>query len=255
MATPLWRDRRFVLLLGARVISVLGNGFARVALGFAVLALPDASAGRLSLVPACQAVPQLAFIPVGGVIADRMSRSRLMMLADVMGAGAYGALAALVLTGHAPLPALCLLAVAAGTANSLFAPAMEGLVPLLVPADRLQRANGLLRVGTNTSLLLGLGLYGVKTAWPRSRSPRRRARPSGCGSGGVRVPSRYSRTRTSRSFAVTPVRRCHASAKAVAVSWSAPTEAGVCPLSARWTARLSACPGVSGERPRARGGR
>ncbi|MEW2318320.1 MFS transporter [Streptomyces bauhiniae] len=164
MATPLWRDRRFVLLLGARVVSVLGNGFARVALGFAVLALPGASAGRLSLVLACQALPQLALVLVGGVIADRMSRSRLMMLADVLGAGAYAALAALVLTGHAPLPAMCLLAVAAGTANSLFAPAMEGLVPLIVPADRLQRANGLLRVGTNTSLLLGLGLSGVTVA-------------------------------------------------------------------------------------------
>ncbi|MER8015789.1 MFS transporter [Streptomyces griseoluteus] len=164
MATPLWRDRRFVLLLGARVVSVLGNGFARVALGFAVLALPGASAGRLSLVLACQALPQLALVLVGGVIADRMSRSRLMTLADVLGAGAYAALAALVLTGHAPLPAMCLLAVAAGTANSLFAPAMEGLVPLIVPADRLQRANGLLRVGTNTSLLLGLGLSGVTVA-------------------------------------------------------------------------------------------
>ncbi|MEU9922583.1 MFS transporter [Streptomyces griseoluteus] len=164
MATPLWRDRRFVLLLGARVVSVLGNGFARVALGFAVLALPGASAGRLSLVLACQALPQLALVLVGGVIADRMSRSRLMMLADVLGAGAYAALAVIVLTGHAPLPAMCLLAVAAGTANSLFAPAMEGVVPLIVPADRLQRANGLLRVGTNTSLLLGLGLSGVTVA-------------------------------------------------------------------------------------------
>jgi hypothetical protein len=36
----LWRNRRFALLASARVISVLGNGFARVALAFAVLALP-----------------------------------------------------------------------------------------------------------------------------------------------------------------------------------------------------------------------
>ncbi|MCF2434812.1 hypothetical protein LV779_08905 [Streptomyces thinghirensis] len=55
---PLWRDQRFVLLLSARVMSALGNGFARVALGFAVLALPGAGAGRLSLLPACQALPQ-----------------------------------------------------------------------------------------------------------------------------------------------------------------------------------------------------
>ncbi|MEU6374989.1 MFS transporter [Streptomyces sp. NPDC046909] len=161
---PLWRDRRFAMLLAARVVSVLGNGFARVALAFAVLSLPGASAGRLSLVLACQALPQLVFVLVGGVIADRMSRSRLMALADVLGMGAYAGLAAMVLSGHAPLTAMCLLAVAAGTATALFAPAMDGLVPLLVPTERLQRANGLLRVGTNSALLLGLALSGVTVA-------------------------------------------------------------------------------------------
>ncbi|MGW6487850.1 MFS transporter [Streptomyces sp. NPDC055056] len=162
--STVWRDRRFVLLASARVVSVLGNGFARVALAFAVLALPGASPGRLSLVLACQALPQLAFILMGGVIADRMSRARLMVLADALGAGAYAGLAAMVLTGHAPLTAMCLLAVAAGTASALFAPAMDGMVPLVVPRDRLQQANGLLRVATNSSLLLGLALSGVAVA-------------------------------------------------------------------------------------------
>lgn len=161
---PLWRDRQFVLLASARTISVLGNGFARVALAFAVLSLPGAGPGRLSLVLACQALPQLVFILIGGVIADRMSRSRLMAVADVVGAGAYAGLAALVLTSHAPLVAMCLLAVLAGTATALFSPAMDGVVPLVVPADRLQQANGLLRVGTNSSLLLGLALSGVTVA-------------------------------------------------------------------------------------------
>ncbi|MGX9889953.1 MFS transporter [Streptomyces sp. NPDC002276] len=162
--SPLWRERPFMLLAAARTVSVLGNGFARVALAFAVLALPGAGPGRLSLVLACQAVPQLVLILVGGVIADRMSRARLMALADVLGAGAYTGLAVLVLSGHAPVLAMCLLAVAAGTATALFAPAMEGIVPLVVPADRLQRANGLLRVGTNSALLLGLSLSGVTVA-------------------------------------------------------------------------------------------
>lgn len=160
----MWRDRQFALLVSARVVSVLGNGFARVALAFAVLALPGASAARLSLVLACQALPQLVFILVGGVIADRMSRPRLMVLADALGATAYAGLAAMVLTGHAPLVAMCLLAVVAGTATALFAPAMDGVVPSVVPAGRLQQANALLRVGTNSSLLLGLALSGVTVA-------------------------------------------------------------------------------------------
>ncbi|AOP49281.1 transporter [Streptomyces lydicus] len=153
-----------MLLVAARTLSVLGNGFARVALSFAVLALPGAGPGQLSLVLACQAVPQLAFVLVGGVIADRMSRSRVMVLADLVGAAAYAGLAAMVLTGHAPLWALCLLAVLAGTATALFSPAMDGVIPLLVPAGRLQQANGLLRVGMNGAMLLGLALSGVTVA-------------------------------------------------------------------------------------------
>ncbi|MET9531111.1 MFS transporter [Streptomyces sp. NPDC006649] len=159
-----WRDRRFVLLASARTISVLGSAFARVALAFAVLALPGATPGRLSLVLACQALPQLALILVGGVIADRMSRSRLMMISDCLGAAAYAGLAAMTLTGHAPLTAMCLLAVVAGTASALFAPAMSGVVPQIVPTAQLQQANALLRVGMNGSMVLGLALSGVTVA-------------------------------------------------------------------------------------------
>ncbi|MFG3028344.1 MFS transporter [Streptomyces sp. NPDC048253] len=103
-----------------------------------MLALPGANAGRLSLVVTCQALPQLVFILVGGVIADRMSRPRLMVLADVLGAAAGTGLASMMLTRHAPLVAMCLLAVAAGMATALFAPAMDGLVPSVVPANCLQ---------------------------------------------------------------------------------------------------------------------
>lgn len=117
------------------------------------------------MVLACQAVPQLALVLLGGVIADRMSRSRLMVLADVVGAVAYGGLAVMILAGHAPLLLMCVLAVAAGTATALFAPAMDGMVPLVVPAEQLQQANGSLRVAANVSLLLGLALSGVTVAW------------------------------------------------------------------------------------------
>ncbi|WP_326696019.1 MFS transporter [Streptomyces sp. NBC_01754] len=161
---PLWRDPQFAVLASARIISVLGNGFARVALAFAVLTLPGSSPGRLSLVLACQALPQLVFVLLGGVIADRMSRVRLMALADWVAMVAYGGLALMVMTGRAPLTAMCALAVVAGTATALFAPAMDGVLPLLVRAERLQQANALLRMGTNMSLLLGLALSGVTVA-------------------------------------------------------------------------------------------
>ncbi|MEU5538960.1 MFS transporter [Streptomyces sp. NPDC020362] len=162
---PLLRNAAFVRLALARIVSVLGNGFARVALAFAVLSLPGATPGKLSLVVACQAVPQLALVLVGGVIADRVPRSGLMAVSDILGALSYGGLAVMVLSGHAPVVALCALAAMAGIASALFSPAMDGVIPQLVPPAALQRANGVLRVGTNTSLLLGLALSGVTVAW------------------------------------------------------------------------------------------
>ncbi|GHF20685.1 MFS transporter [Streptomyces morookaense] len=157
----LLRDRNFVLLSWARTVSVLGNGFARVALSFAVLGLPGTTPGELSLVLACQALPQLLFVLVGGVIADRVPRVRLLAAAESTGAAAYTGLAAMTLTGHAPLAALAGLATVAGLATALFAPAMTAVVPEIVPADRLTEANALLRMGMNTAMLLGLALSGV----------------------------------------------------------------------------------------------
>jgi predicted MFS family arabinose efflux permease len=164
MRATLWRDGRFVRLFSARVVSVLGNGFGRVALAFAVLELPDATPGRLSVVLACQAVPQLVFILLGGVIADRVSRSALMAGADCVGALAYLGLAVFTFSGWSPLLVMCAFAVLAGTATAMFAPAMDGVVPLLVARDQLQRANGMLRVGTNSSMVMGLALSGVTVA-------------------------------------------------------------------------------------------
>ncbi|MDI5970136.1 MFS transporter [Streptomyces sp. SL13] len=163
-SSSLLRDRRFVLLVSARTVSVLGSAFARVALAFAVLALPGASAGRLSLVQCCLALPQVTFVLAGGVVADRMSRSRLMVVSDLLGGPAYAGLAVMVLTRHAPLPAMCLLTAVAGTGTALFWPAMAGVVPLLVRADRLQRANATLRIFQNGATLLGLSLSGLVVA-------------------------------------------------------------------------------------------
>lgn len=161
---PLTRNRRFVLVLTAGTISVLGNGFARVALAFGILALPGASPGRLSLILACQALPQLPFILAGGVVADRFSRSRVMVIADVVGFLAYAGLAAMVLSGQGQLAAMCALAALAGVATALFQPAVEGIVPQLVPRERLQQANGLLRMGRHSAMLAGLALSGVAVA-------------------------------------------------------------------------------------------
>ncbi|GAA4234177.1 MFS family permease [Streptosporangium album] len=155
------RDRRFALLLAARTISMLGSSFAPVALAFGVLGLPGSTATTLSVVLAAEAVPMVAFMLVGGVIADRLPRHRVMMAGETLNAVAFACLAAMLLTGWTPLPALVTAAAATGIAMAVFFPALTGIIPDVVPADRLQTANAVLGLGANSARVAGLVLSGA----------------------------------------------------------------------------------------------
>ncbi|MDG4823176.1 MFS transporter [Asanoa sp. WMMD1127] len=157
-------DRPFALLFTARTISVLGTGFGRVALAFAVLALPGSSPVTLSVVLACQALPQLVLILAGGVIGDRFPRRRVLLAAELFAGVAWTGLTLMFLTGHAPLVAVGVFAALAGVASAVFLPAYDGILPDLVPPERRQSANGLLRIGFNLGLILGLALAGTTVA-------------------------------------------------------------------------------------------
>lgn len=158
------RHRRFLLLFSARTIAVLGNSFGPVALAFGVLRLPGATPTTLSVVLAANAVALVVFLLFGGVLADRLSRYRVMVGADLVTALAWGAVSVMLLTGWAPVPLLAVAAAAAGIAAAMFFPAMVGVVPEVVEADRLQAANGLLRVGTNSARIFGFALAGSAVA-------------------------------------------------------------------------------------------
>ncbi|NLU70275.1 MFS transporter [Streptomyces sp. HNM0574] len=160
----LLRDKRFAVLFTARTISVLGSAFGPVALTFAVLDLPGATAGTLTLVLAAQTVPEVALMLFGGVIADRVPRHLLMTGAELVSALAFGALAVMFLTGNPPVAAVVVCSVSIGVSLALYYPALTGVVPDVVPPERLQPANALLRFGMNAGRLLGLSLAGGMVA-------------------------------------------------------------------------------------------
>ncbi|MFG1707504.1 MFS transporter [Nonomuraea sp. M3C6] len=156
----LLRDRRFTLLLTARTISVLGSAFAPVALAFGILNLPGATASTLSVVLTAESLPMIVFMLVGGVIADRLPRQRVMMAGEFLMAAGFFALAAMLLTGWTPLPALSAAAALSGVATAITFPALTGIIPEVVPLDRLQTGNALLGLGANASRVAGAVLGG-----------------------------------------------------------------------------------------------
>jgi MFS family permease len=155
------RDRSFRRLYLARTGSVLGNAVAPVALAFAVLDMPGGSATKLGLVLVVRQAAQVAFLLLGGVIADRLPRNKVMVASDLMAAGAQGAIAGLFIVHTSNLAPILALSAVTGAAPALFLPASTGLVPQLVPKNRLQSANALLRFTMNSSTIVGAAIAGA----------------------------------------------------------------------------------------------
>jgi MFS family permease len=159
---PLAR-REFRLLFAARAVSFLGSAMAPIALAFAVLDI-GGSASDLGLVLAARMVPQLIFLLVGGVWADRLPRNLVMLVADVLTGTTQAATAALLLTGNAEIWHLAVLQAVGATAFAFFFPASTGLVPQTVEPTLLQQANALLRMALNAASIGGAAIGGILVA-------------------------------------------------------------------------------------------
>lgn len=83
--TPL-KDRRFAWYYAGRVISTTGSTMAPVALTFAVLDLTDNSPTALGMVLAANSIPMVVFLLIGGVVADRFSRSVVLQVSHLLSA-------------------------------------------------------------------------------------------------------------------------------------------------------------------------
>ncbi len=148
------RDRRFAWYYSGRVISTVGSVIAPIALTFAVLDLTD-SASALGVVLAARSIPLVALMLIGGVIADRFSRSMVMQLSHVLSAVTQGMVAILLLTGVAEIWMIVILEALNGTVSAFTFPAMFGVVPQVVPRSHLQQANAMLGFSRNGLAMIG----------------------------------------------------------------------------------------------------
>lgn len=171
MSTPPWREglsllreRDFARLFAARLVSAFGSAMTPIALPFAVLENLGGGASDVGLVLAAGSAAQVAMQLLAGALADRGSRRRQMVGADLLAATSQGTLAMLLLSGLGTIPMAVVLNGVCGVAFALHFPAAVGLVPLVVPRERLQAANALLSIAQATALALGAATGGVVAA-------------------------------------------------------------------------------------------
>lgn len=159
----LLRDRDFLRFFGAQAVSMFGDRMVTVALAFAVLQL-GGSPTQVGVVLAMRALPQIACLLVGGVVADRTSRRTVLVAADLVRLVSQGALAAWLILGHPSVLAIGLLAGITGAGSGFAAPATTGLLPEVVVPERLAEANGLRATAFSAGELGGPLLSGLLVA-------------------------------------------------------------------------------------------
>jgi MFS family permease len=156
------QEPQFRLLWLARTLSAIGDALVPVALAFAVLEIGDAT--DLGIVLGASMGSRMAFVLIGGVWADRLSRRAIMIASDAVRAAAQGIVALAFLTETIEVWHLVVASTVFGAASAFFNPASTGLVPQVVTPSRLQEANALLGLSRNASELFGPALAGVLVA-------------------------------------------------------------------------------------------
>jgi predicted MFS family arabinose efflux permease len=130
----------------------------------AVLAF-GADEGRAGLLQVAQTLPFVLFaIPIG-LVADRVSRPRLMAGAEALRALSLLAIIALALGGWLNLPLLALLGFVGACGTVGYSVAAPALVPALVRPEHLPVANGRIELARTIAFTAGPALGGALVGW------------------------------------------------------------------------------------------
>jgi predicted MFS family arabinose efflux permease len=121
--------------------------------------------GEIGLLAAVQTLPFLLLSIPLGVLADRTSRRRLMMWAELLRAVSLVVLLAMVLTGQLSIFWLAVVGFAGAVGTVGFSVAAPAMVPALVPRGSLARANGRLELARSAAYAAGPALAGALVAW------------------------------------------------------------------------------------------
>ena len=156
-----FRHRDYRLYWSGMFVSNIGTWVQRVAQDWLVLTLSGNSPVAVGVTTALQFLPALLLSPVGGLLADRFDKRRLLMFTQSWMAVSSLILGALAVTGVATTMHVYVLAFVFGIGTALDAPARQSFVSEMVGSERLTNAIGLNSSAFNAARLIGPGVGGL----------------------------------------------------------------------------------------------
>ena len=155
--------RDYRIFFAGQAVALVGAWMQQVAQAWLVLSLTD-SPFRLGLVGSLSFTPVLLFAILGGVVADRLPKRRLLVATQSIMAAQTLTLAALVWTGHVRYWHVCVLAIVWGIANTVDLPTRQSFVVELVGRADVPNAVALNSAAFNAARIVGPAIGGLLIA-------------------------------------------------------------------------------------------
>ena len=157
------RHRNYRLLWFGSLVSNSGDWMDQIALNWLVYQL-SGSAVQLAFLNLARLAPIFVFTLVGGVIADRAERRRLLFTTQAVAMVLAFILATLTITGLVQIWMVFLVAIGRGIVLSFNQPARQSLISELVPREDLKNAIALNSATLNLTRVLGPTVGGLLIA-------------------------------------------------------------------------------------------
>jgi MFS family permease len=155
--------RDFRLMWVGACTSSIGTWMQIVAQGWLIYRLSH-SAFLLALDQFLGGIPIFLFSLIGGVVADRVERRKILLASQYVQMFSAGVLTVLVTTGLVNVWQILCLSFVSGFAQAFGAPAYSALIPTLVDKDDMPNAIALNSIQFNVAVMVGPALAGLVLA-------------------------------------------------------------------------------------------
>ncbi len=155
-----FHHRAFSLLVSGQTLSRMGDFLYQIALAWWVLEKTN-SGIAMGAVFLFTLTPTILFVLLGGALVDRLPRARLLFLSD-LGRGAIMTLITLLaLSNQLELWMVYIGSLLFGFADAFFTPALQALVPQIIPQEDLTSANSINSLSMQLGRVAGPALGGI----------------------------------------------------------------------------------------------
>jgi MFS transporter, DHA3 family, macrolide efflux protein len=157
----IWKNKQFIYLLASSIFSSLGASMFLFTQSWYIVTILDLQAA-VGFVMIGSTLPQIILLFIGGVIADRWDKTRLMFWSDLTRVILiFSLVVVLIAFSVIPISIFIIYAIAFGVLGAFFYPARDSIIPIITQDRNLTKANSLIQGTNQLSMLSGPLICGV----------------------------------------------------------------------------------------------